>query len=276
MTTYAGQTAVVTGAGSGIGRALALELAARGARVAVSDVNKEAVTTTADLVRAAGGEAHSFELDVADREAVFAHAAEVAPLGPVGLVVNNAGVALHGLVRDLTEPDMRWVMEIDYWGVVHGSQAFLPLLTSSGTASRPARLVNISSLFGLVSVPGQAAYNAAKFAVRGFTEALIQEVRMQGAPVTVSCVHPGGIRTEIGRSARVAGEFDKASTAAAFDKLARMSPERAASVIIGGAEKGKARILVGADAHALATLPKVLGAHYGRVVAYGSARLGPK
>jgi NAD(P)-dependent dehydrogenase (short-subunit alcohol dehydrogenase family) len=270
--TFAGRTAVVTGAGSGIGRALALELSRRGARVAVSDVDKDAVTETAR----ACADAHPFELDVTDREAVFAHAEEVAALGPVGLVVNNAGVAVHGLVRDLSEQDMRWVMEIDYWGVVHGSQAFLPHLTAAGTTARPARLVNISSLFGLVAVPAQSAYSAAKFAVRGFTEALVQEVRLERAPVTVSCVHPGGIRTGIARSARVAGAFDKESTAAAFDRLARMSPERAATIILDGAERGRPRIMVGADAHLVGALPRLLGSGYQRVIALGSQRLGPR
>ena len=264
MRTYFGRTAVITGAGSGIGRALALELAGRGARLALSDVDEVAVKETAELCRGRGVEAQDFLLDVADRTAVFAHAGDVAErFGAVHLVVNNAGVALHGPVAELTETDMRWCMEIDYWGVVHGSQAFLPHLAASGEG----QLANISSIFGLISVPKQAAYNAAKFAVRGFTEALRQEVRLDGLPVSVCCVHPGGVKTAIARRARATVGEDVLELAAAFDTLARTSPPAAARAIVRGLQRDRARILVGPDAYVAAALPRLLGARYAGVVA---------
>ncbi|MCW2615696.1 MAG: putative oxidoreductase SadH [Frankiales bacterium] len=264
MREYLGRTAVITGAGSGIGRALALELAGRGARLAVSDVDEVAAKDTAEACRSRGASAHSWQLDVADRDAVFAHAGDVVEhFGAAHLLVNNAGVALHGAVAELTDADMRWVMEIDYWGVVHGSQAFLPHLAASGEG----QLANVSSVFGLISVPKQAAYNAAKFAVRGFTEALRQEVRLDGLPVSVSCIHPGGVRTAIARSARVTASEDSDRTAAVFDQLARTSPAAAARSIVRGLRRDRARILVGPDAYVMAGLPRLLGARYGAVVA---------
>lgn len=267
---YAGRTAVVTGAGSGIGRALAVELAGRGARLALSDVDEASVQQTATACRELGATAHGYRLDVADRAAVHSHAEDVVrDLGAVHLVVNNAGVALHGPVVELTEEDFRWVMEIDFWGVVHGTQAFLPHLAASGDG----QLANVSSIFGIVAVPKQSAYNAAKFAVRGFTEALRQECRLDGTPVAVSCIHPGGVRTEIARRARATVGEDKAEMVRTFERLARTSPPRAARTIVRGLERDKARILVGPDAWFLAGLPRLLGADYGRVVSRSAARL---
>ena len=268
MRSYSGKTAVITGAGSGIGRALALHLTELGARVAVSDISKQAAVDTAAQC---GKNAVAFELDVANRAAVFAHATEVADsFGSVDLVVNNAGVALHGPVTELDITDMQWLMDINYWGVVHGTQAFLPHLTASA-----GQLANVSSLFGLIAVPKQAAYNAAKFAVRGFTEALRQELLLSRTPVAVSAVHPGGIKTAIARSARVTAGEDSATTAALFDqKLAHTSPERAARTIMRGLAKEKPRILVGADAYALAALPRLLGVGYEKVIARGSKATG--
>ena len=259
MRDYTGRIAVITGAGSGIGRALALELAARGAVLALSDIDAAAAERTADQCRATGATARSWRVDVADRDAVFAHAQDVVhAFGAVHLVVNNAGVALHGLVRELEHDDLRWLMEINLWGVVHGTQAFLPHLVSSGDG----QLANVSSVFGLIAVPRQAAYNAAKFAVRGFTEALQQEMRLEGLPVAVSCVHPGGIRTAIAQHARVSGAADRAELERAFARLARTSPEQAARTIVRGLERDRARILVGPDAWVLAALPRLLGARY--------------
>lgn len=270
MRGYAGKTAVITGAGSGIGRALALELATRGARLALSDVDEVAAKDTAEACRSRGAQAQHWQLDVADRDAFFAHAADVVGhFGTAQLLVNNAGVALHGAVDELTDADMRWLMEINYWGVVHGSQAFLPHLAASGDG----QLANVSSLFGLVAVPMQAAYNASKFAVRGFTEALRQEVRLDGKPVTVSCIHPGGIKTSIARSARVTASQNSDDTARTFDKLARTSPEKAARTILRGVARGRARILVGPDAWALAALPRLLGSRYEYVISSGARRL---
>ena len=267
---YRDRTCVVTGAGSGIGRALAVELAGRGARLALSDVDEASAEKTAMSCRDLGVEARAYRLDVAERDAVHAHADEVVrDFGAVHLVVNNAGVALHGLVSEISDDDFRWVMDIDFWGVVHGTQAFLPHLAASGDG----QLANVSSVFGLIAVPKQAAYNAAKFAVRGFTEALRQELQLEGTPVAVSCIHPGGVRTEIARRARATASEDKAEMAQTFDKLARTSPPRAARIILKGLERDRPRILVGPDAWFLAALPRALGAHYGRVVSRGAARL---
>ena len=270
LRSYRGRTCVITGAGSGIGRALAVELAGRGARLALSDVDEASAAQTAATCRELGAQARSYGLDVADRAAVFAHAEDVVrDFGSVHLVVNNAGVALHGPVSELTDEDFRWVMDIDFWGVVHGTQAFLPHLAAGGDG----QLANVSSVFGLIAVPKQAAYNAAKFAVRGFTEALRQEVQLDGTPVAVSCIHPGGVRTDIARRARATASEDKAHMAATFDRLARTSPPRAARVILKGLERDRPRILVGPDAWFLAALPRAMGAHYSRVVGRGAARL---
>jgi NAD(P)-dependent dehydrogenase (short-subunit alcohol dehydrogenase family) len=269
MRAYSGRTCVVTGAGSGIGRALAVELAGRGARLALSDVDLDSAEETAQRCRSLGAEARAYPLDVADRAAVFSHAEQVAAdFGAVHLVVNNAGVALHGLVSELRDEDFRWVMDIDFWGVVHGTQAFLPHLVES-----KGQIANVSSIFGLIAVPKQSAYNAAKFAVRGFTEALRQEMELGATGVGVSCIHPGGVRTAIARRARAAASEDKAEMAATFDKLARTSPPRAARTILKGLERDRARILVGPDAWFVAGLPRVLGARYGRLVGRGAARL---
>jgi short-subunit dehydrogenase len=211
---------------------------------------------------------------VSAREAVVAHAQDVRErYGAVHLVINNAGIAMTGDVLDLSFKDVERIMDVDFWGVAHGTMAFLPHLVDSGEGT----LVNISSLFGLIAIPGQSAYNAAKFAVRGFTESLRQELLISGAPVTVTCVHPGGIRTGIARNATAVGGHDAAALSKLFDeKLARTSPERAAQVILRGARRGKARVLVGADAKALDVLQRLTGSGYQGLVARGSRHLMPK
>ncbi len=269
--TYRGKTAVVTGAGSGIGRALALDLAARGAVLALSDVDGAAVADTAAQCRALGAAAEGVVLDVRDREAVFAHAEHVATTcGAVHLVVNNAGVAVHGPVRELSAADMTWLMDVNFWGVVHGTQAFLPHLAASGDG----QLANVSSLFGLIAVPKQAIYNASKFAVRGWTEALRQECLNDGVPVSVSCIHPGGVRTAIARNARTTASEDGQQLAGVFERIARTTPAGAARAVLRGLERDKARILVGPDAYALAALPRLLGASYARLTAPATRRAG--
>jgi NAD(P)-dependent dehydrogenase (short-subunit alcohol dehydrogenase family) len=262
----------ITGAGSGIGRALALELAGLRARLAVSDIDGEAAAATAARCRAAGAEAAAYRLDVSQREAVFDHAEEVAArFGAVNLVVNNAGVALAKDVLDCPLEDYEWIIAINFWGVVYGSKAFLPHLIASGEG----HLVNVSSVFGLFAVPGQSGYSAAKFAVRGFTEALRQEMLLAGHPVAVSCVHPGGVRTAIARAARTDRQTSPEERDAAFRRIARTSPERAARVILRGVRRDRARILVGPDAHALDAIARVLGAGYQGLVARASRRLDP-
>jgi NAD(P)-dependent dehydrogenase (short-subunit alcohol dehydrogenase family) len=258
---------VITGAASGIGRALAVDVARRGALVAVSDIDEPGLAETVEQVKAAGArEVRTDRLDVADRAAFSAYAAAVAEhFGRVDVVVNNAGVALAGDVEDLDYPDMDWIIGIDFWGVVHGSKEFLPHLIASGDG----HLVNMSSLFGLVSMPGQSMYNAAKYAVRGFSEALREEILVAGHPVGVTVVHPGGIKTAIARNARASSREDHELNARYFDqKLARTAPEEAARTIVEkGVLGGKARLLVGLDAHAVHHFARLSGSRYQEVVA---------
>jgi NADP-dependent 3-hydroxy acid dehydrogenase YdfG len=266
---------VVTCAASGIGRALAVEVARRGALLAISDIDEAGLGETVELVKAAGArEVRSDRIDVADRAAVTAYATAVAEqFGRVDVVVNNAGVALAGDVEDLAYADMDWIMSIDFWGVVHGSKEFLPHLVASGDG----HLVNMSSLFGLISIPGQSMYNAAKYAVRGFSEALREELLMAGHPVGVTVVHPGGIKTAIARNARTSTREDHDRNARYFDqKLAKMEPEDAARIIVEkGILGGKARLLVGLDAHALHHLARLTGSRYQDLVASVAKRTKP-
>jgi NADP-dependent 3-hydroxy acid dehydrogenase YdfG len=274
MKTLADKVVVVTGAGSGIGRALALNCAARGSLLALSDIDEAGLAGTVELARGCGaGEVHTARLDVADRAAFAAYADEVAGhFGRVNVVVNNAGVALAGDFSDLTYEDMEWIVDINFWGVVHGTREFLPHLIASGDG----HVVNLSSLFGLVSMPGQSLYNATKYAVRGMSEALREEMLVAGHPVGVTVVHPGGIKTAIARNARVSGREDQRATAELFDKkLARMTAERAAEIIVDAVLRNRARCLVGVDAHALHHVAKLLGARYQDVVAYTSRRTLP-
>ena len=271
MTSLAGKVVVITGAGSGIGRALALGAAAHGARLALSDIDPAGLAQTAQLLD--GATVRTDPLDVRDREAVAAYAASVAAeFGTVHVVINNAGVALTGDLLAVSYSDFQWVLDVNFWGVVHGTKEFLPYLIASGDG----HLVNMSSLFGLLSVPRQSAYNAAKFAVRGFTESVRQEMLAAGHPVRVSCVHPGGVKTAIVRNSRVAPGEDHAALVEFFDRrLALTSADRAAAAILAGVLAGKPRILVGMDAKALHLLVTVLGARYQRLSAGVVARLTP-
>jgi NADP-dependent 3-hydroxy acid dehydrogenase YdfG len=256
---------VITGAGSGIGRALAIRAGGLGALLALSDWDEEGLAETARLVRAGTDrEVRTDHLDVRDRTAVNAYATSVRDeLGRVNVVVNNAGVALHGDLEEVSYDDFEWVIDIDLWGVVHGTKEFLPHLIASGDG----HVVNISSLFGLIGVAGQTAYNAAKFGVRGFTEALRQELILAGHPVQVTCVHPGGIRTAIARNARATASHDRAEVARHFDsRLARTTAERAAEVIWAGVLADRPRILVGPDARVLDLVARLVGARYQRLL----------
>lgn len=272
LTTLADKVVVITGAGSGIGRALAVRSARAGALLALSDWDADGLAETVGLAEDAGATTvRSDVVDVSDRAAVATWAAAVVEdLGRVDLVVNNAGVTATGDFTDLTYDDLDWIVGINFWGVVHGSKEFLPHLIASGDGA----LVNISSLFGLVSVPGQSAYNATKYAVRGLTEAIRGEMLVAGHPVTVTCVHPGGIRTGISRHGRKAAGLDAARIDALFDtKLAKMSPDRAAEIILDGALAGKPRVLVGLDAHVIHQVARIMGARYQDLVARVASRL---
>jgi NAD(P)-dependent dehydrogenase (short-subunit alcohol dehydrogenase family) len=272
--TIKGKVTVVTGAGSGIGRALAYDLARRGAMLAISDVDEVRLAETARHVRVIGARLHEQRLDVTDRAAVLAYADVVAAeFGVVNIVINNAGIGFTGDIEAMTFEQIERVMDVDFWGVVNGTKAFLPHVIASGEG----HIVNISSLFGLMSVPGQSAYNSAKFAVRGFTEALRQEMIVAGHPVNVTCVHPGGIKTPIARNAGAVEGHDSAALADVFDtKLARTSPESAARSILRGVTRNRARAVVGLDAKLLDLLVRMLGSHYQRFVALATSKALPR
>ena len=273
LRTVQDRATVITGAGSGIGRALALRAAAGGARLAIADWNPEGLAETVRAAEQVGAEVHAQVVDVSDRAAVQAWAADVvAALGRVELVVNNAGVSATGDFLDLTYDDIDWILGVNLHGVINGSKEFLPHLVASGNGA----LVNVSSLFGLMSMPGQSAYNATKYAVRGLTEAIREEMLVARHPVTVTCVHPGGVRTGITRNGRKSDNVKADEVDDYFeDRLARMTPDKAAQVILDGALAGKARVLVGADAHAVHHFARLSGSRYQDVVAALARRQAP-
>ena len=270
---FAGKVAVVTGAGSGIGQALAIELGRSGALLAISDVDTEGLKVTEDRLSAIGAPVKADRLDVTERERFLLYADEVkGHFGSVNQIYNNAGIAFTGDVEVSPFKDIERVMDVDYWGVVNGTKAFLPHLIASGDG----HVINISSVFGLFAVPGQAAYNSAKFAVRGFTEALRQEMMLARHPVKVTTVHPGGIKTAIARNATAAEGVDSAGLAEWFDtKMARTSPERAAQIILEGVAKNKARVLVGTDAKILDIFVRVTGPGYHKALVALARRAMP-
>src|SRR5467141_454410 len=261
--------AVVTGAGSGIGRALAQQLAAPGSALALADIDEAGLLETARSLEKKSALVTTHVLDVADEDGVRSFAEDVAGRhGRVTLLINNAGVALHGNFEEVSLDDFRWLMNINFWGTVYGVKFFLPLLRRE----KRAQIVNISSVFGMIAPAGQCAYAASKFAVRGFTEALRHE--LEGGNVCVSCVHPGGIRTQIARRARVGagvtgtGHQEKA---ASFERLLRTSPEAAAARILRGVERREPRVLIGADAYQVDILLRFRPATYWRTL---SRRIG--
>jgi NADP-dependent 3-hydroxy acid dehydrogenase YdfG len=271
MEGFAGKVAVVTGAGSGIGQALAVELGRSGAKLAISDVDVEGLAHTEEQLKAIGVPVKSDRLDVTEREAFLAYADAVNEhFGKVNQIYNNAGIAFTGDIEVSQFKDIERVMDVDFWGVVNGTKAFLPHLIASGDG----HVINVSSVFGLLSVPGQGAYNSAKFAVRGFTEALRQEMVLAGHPVGVTTVHPGGIKTAIARNATAAEGLDQEQLAKLFDKrLAKTSPQRAAQIILEAVRKNKARVLVGADAKGLDILVRLTGSGYQRIIGLSTGRL---
>lgn len=273
MEGFAGKVCVVTGAGSGIGQALAIELGRSGAKLAISDVDTEGLAKTREQLEAIGVPVKADRLDVTEREAVLLYADEVKEhFGVVHQIYNNAGIAYTGAVEVSQFKDIERVVDVDFWGVVNGTKAFLPHLLASGDG----HVVNVSSLFGIFAVPGQSAYNAAKFAVRGFTEALRQEMLIAGHPVAVTTVHPGGIKTAIARNATAAEGLDSQELARTFDKvLANTSAPRAAKIILNAVRKKKARVLVGPDAKVLDLVVRITGSGYQRLFSGALAKALP-
>ncbi len=269
------RVAVITGAGSGIGRSLALQIADKGGKLAISDVNEAGLQETTALLKQKGVEPHVQTLDVADRKAMHAYADAVFKhFGEVHLVFNNAGVALGVTVEDMEYEDLDWLMAINFGGVVSGTKAFLPYLQQSDAG----HIINISSLFGLVSMPTQSAYNAAKFAVRGFTESLRQELELSNSRVSCTCVHPGGIKTNIARNARMRDVSDITGSSpekaiADFERLFRTTADEAAATILKGVIKNKRRVLIGNDAKAIDALQRLLPTSYQRIVVSGQRAL---
>lgn len=258
-----GRVAAITGAGSGIGRATALALADAGCALALADVDAAGLAETVRLAEgrvAAGRKVTQHVVDVADkaRMAEWADAAAAEHDG-VNIVVNNAGVALSQTVEDMDIADVEWLFGINWWGVVYGTRFFLPHLRKADEG----HIVNLSSLFGLIGVPTQSAYCAAKFAVRGFTETL--RIELADSPIGVTCVHPGGIATEIARRARFSqgiGGKGRDEAVETFDKIARTSPEKAAADIVKGIRRSKGRVVIGADAKCLQLLPRLMPMRY--------------
>lgn len=262
MSCFANKVVVITGAGSGIGRALAQQLAAKGARLALSDVNAAGLEETR-LALPTGAAVKTYALDVAQRDAVFRHAEDVRrDFGTAHFVINNAGATVVGTVANLSIEEIEWQLGVNLWGVIYGTKAFLPLLL----AQKEGCIINISSLFGLVGFPTQGAYNIAKFGVRGLTECLWTE--LNGTGVRAVCVHPGGIRTAIDKAARRCANAGAAE--ALFDRqAARMlvtPPEDCAADIIAGVERGKRRILTGSKSRLIYWLSRLLPNHYPRIL----------
>jgi NAD(P)-dependent dehydrogenase (short-subunit alcohol dehydrogenase family) len=271
MKSFDGKVAAITGAGSGIGRELARSLAVRGAHLALCDIDTIGLAETVALCEGSGVKVTSQRVDVADRDAVFAWADQVvADHGKVNLVFNNAGVALAATVDGMSYDDFEWLMGINFWGVVHGTKAFLPHLKAAGDG----HVVNMSSVFGLISIPAQSAYNSAKFGVRGFTDALRIELEIERCGVSATTVHPGGIKTNIARNARMDDSAVALSGGDAdpdeFDKVARTSPEKAAEVILAAVERNKRRVLVGTDAKFIDFVSRLPAGVYQRALVAGT------
>jgi NAD(P)-dependent dehydrogenase (short-subunit alcohol dehydrogenase family) len=268
MKNLKGAVAVITGAGSGIGRATALELAAHGAHLALADLNQAGLEETRTLVNGdhAQSTVKTYVLDVGDAAAVENLATQVQrDFGKASLLMNNAGVALHGTFAEVSLADMEWLMRINYWGVIYGCKFFMPMLEREPEA----HIVNISSVFGLISPAGQTAYGSSKFAVRGFSQSLRLELKAAGSRVEVTCVHPGGIKTNVANAARAgAGTKPEAGAAAKemFSKVVKTTPEEAAKVIVGGILANKPRVLIGSDAYQIDRIQRLFPVKCGEML----------
>lgn len=263
MRDFKNAVVVITGAGSGIGRALAKQFAGLGARLALADLSAAGLKETLGLLGAA--QARSYVVDVADSTAVETFARDVRQdFGRASILINNAGVGLFGIFEELTVAEFDWLFRINFWGVVHGCKFFLPLLRQE----KEARIVNMSSVFGLIAPPGQTAYGASKYAVRGFSESLREELRE--TPVGVTCVHPAGISTNIAMNARAGAATDlqeQVQTRELFTRVARITPEHAAQTIVQGIMRGKDRVLIGSDAYRIDWMARLFPTRAGAMFA---------
>lgn len=260
MKSFANKVAVITGAGSGIGRALAQQLSQEGAHLALSDINLTGLEETQNSL-SGNGKVLLTQLDVSDRSAFEAYSQTViSEFGHADILINNAGVALAQTVNECSYDDFEWIMNINFWGVVHGTKSFMPYMLTRSEAA----IINISSIFGIIALPTQSQYNAAKFAVRGFTESLRQEVK--DSNLFVSCVHPGGIKTNIVANGRMhtsmVGEQTHAQQIDEFNKIARTTPAKAAATILTGIRKNKRRILIGQDAKLMDRIQRLFPEKY--------------
>jgi short-subunit dehydrogenase len=269
MTAIPGAAVAVTGAASGIGRALAIELATRGADLALADWDQAGLQTVAtEIAKSFSRNVSAHRVDVGDAEAVKGFAREAIAAHPkLNILVNNAGVALLGQFHEIDQAQMEWLFNINFWGAVHATRAFLPHLTSQPAS----HIVNLSSIFGIVAPPGQTAYSAAKFAVRGFSESLRHELQFAKSPVRLSVVHPGGIKTNIVRNSRagsgVTNNERRAQAIERFDVIAQTSAKDAGLRIIKGIEKNEPRILIGSDARFMDILQRFRPATYWNAMA---------
>ena len=272
MKNFKNKVAAVTGAGSGIGQQLAVLLAKEGCHLSLSDINEQGLAATVELLKPYNIRVTTQNLDVSDRHAVKTWAEQtVQNHGSVNMIFNNAGVALGSTVEGASYEELEWIVNINFWGVVYGTKEFLPFIKQS----KDGHIVNISSLFGLIAQPTQSAYNATKFAVRGFTESLRQELDMQNCGVSALCVHPGGIRTNIANSAKMNESLKTLGmhpekSIKAFNKLLRCPPEEAARQILAAVRKDKRRLLIGNDAKVLDLMQRFLPTGYQRVSESGT------
>ncbi|MEQ1065144.1 SDR family oxidoreductase [Acinetobacter sp. XH1741] len=273
MKSFKNKVAAVTGAGSGIGQALAIALAKQGCHLALSDISETGLAKTAELLAPYSVKVTTQKVDVAKRDEIATWAkAVVDEHGQVNLIFNNAGVAIGSTAEGVSYEDLEWLIGINFWGVVYGTKEFLPYLKQSGDG----HIINISSMFGLTAQPTQSAYNASKFAVRGFTESLRQELDMQNAGVSATCVHPGGIRTNIAKAARMNNSvqslgMDPLKSQDAFDKLLRTPADDAAQQILEAVRKDRRRLLIGADAKAIDVIQRILPQGYQKIFATATA-----